>query len=97
VTPRRKGLHEIYIMRSGTEEIHGRSQDAVRLKTDLGWGHLGRISGSNRETESSVRGMTRLGLSGARGMTKWINAGTKWINARIKWTKWNVYMPVEII
>jgi hypothetical protein len=35
-----KGLHEIHMIRSGTEEIHGRSQDAMRLKTTLGWGYL---------------------------------------------------------
>jgi hypothetical protein len=46
-------------MRSGTDEVHGRSQDAVRLKTALGWGDM--QSGSNRKTESSVRGMTRRG------------------------------------
>jgi hypothetical protein len=32
------------------------------------------MSGSNRETESSVRGTTRRGLNCARGMTKWTNS-----------------------
>jgi hypothetical protein len=35
-----KGLHEIHWMRSGTDEVHGRSQDMVRLKTTLGWGDM---------------------------------------------------------
>jgi hypothetical protein len=59
VTPRSKGLPEIHWMRSGTDEVHGRSQDAVRLKTTLGWGDM--KSGSNRKTESSIRGTTRRG------------------------------------
>jgi hypothetical protein len=32
------------------------------------------MSGNNRETESSVRGMTRHGLNCARGVTKWTNS-----------------------
>jgi hypothetical protein len=32
------------------------------------------MSGNNRETESSVGGMTRRGLNCARGVTKWTNS-----------------------
>jgi hypothetical protein len=35
-----KGLHEIYWIRSGTDKEHGRSRDAVRHKTSLGWGYM---------------------------------------------------------
>jgi hypothetical protein len=32
-----KGIYEIHWIRSRTDKKHGRSQDAARLKTTLGW------------------------------------------------------------
>jgi hypothetical protein len=40
MTPRRKGLHEIHRIKSGTDEEHGCSQDTGRLKASLGWGYF---------------------------------------------------------
>jgi hypothetical protein len=57
-------------VRSGTEEVHGQSQYAWRLKTALGWGYMRSISGSNRSTRSSVKGTTRRGINCAKGETK---------------------------
>jgi hypothetical protein len=51
-------------------EVHGRSQDVGRLKTDLGWRMYEIKSGCNRSTRSSVRGTTRPGISCARGETR---------------------------
>jgi hypothetical protein len=52
------------------EEVHGQSQDVERLKTTLGWSICEIKSGRNRSTRSSVRGMTRPGISCARGGTR---------------------------
>ena len=61
-------------MKAGIDEVHGQSKDVVRLKNALGWGYRGSMSGNNRDTESSVRGMTRCGLNGAGGMITWTNS-----------------------
>ena len=35
-----EGFTESTWKKSGTDEVHGRSQDAVRRKTTLGWGYM---------------------------------------------------------